>query len=130
MKKRVEFLKQIARDFVALGSIPFFILVLVRVWILDTPAYFSQFVIAGSLFLIITFVFKTNLYSGLALMMLFFTALVYNEIRYTIFGSVVYLGLLGSLFYLDYEKKKILLGILFGALSTGAGYYLVKIIFA
>ena len=93
MKKRFEFLKEGARDFVTLGSIPFFILVLVRVWILDTPAYFSQFAIAGGLFLIITFLFKNNLYSGLALMMLFFTALVYNEWRYTLFGSLVYLGL-------------------------------------
>lgn len=129
MKKRFEFLKEGARDFLALGSIPFFILVLVRVWILDTPVYFSQFAIAGSLFLILTFILKNNLYSGLALMMLFFTALVYSEIRYTIFGSLVYVGLVGSLFYLNYEKKKILLGILFGIITTAIGYFLVDFIF-
>ncbi|MCK5149850.1 hypothetical protein KAJ87_02900 [Candidatus Pacearchaeota archaeon] len=102
---------------------------LVRVWILDTPVYFSQFAIAGSLFLILTFILKNNLYSGLALMMLFFTALVYSEIRYTIFGSLVYVGLVGSLFYLNYEKKKILLGILFGIITTAIGYFLVDFIF-
>lgn len=128
MKKRFEFLKEGARDFMALGSIPFFILVLVRIWILDTPAYFSQFAISGSLFLIITFVFKNNLYSGFALIMLFFTALIYHDFRYTIFGSLVYLGLISSLFYLNYEKGKILFGIVFGAITTAIGYFLVNFI--
>lgn len=127
MKK--ELIKSVARDFIALGSIPFFILVIVRVWLLDTPSYLSQLVIAGTLFLTLTFFLKNNLYSGLALIILFFTALVYGDLRYTIFGSLVYLGLIGSLFYLGYEKKKIILGIILGAITTLIGYFLVKFIF-
>ncbi len=127
MKK--ELIKSVARDFIALGGIPFFAIVVVRIWLLDTPAYLNQFLIAGGLFLAITFFLKNNIYSGLSLIALFFTALVYTDLRYTIFGSIVYLGLIGSLFYLGYDKKKILLGILFGAISTGLGYLAVKFFF-
>ena len=127
MKK--ELIKSVARDFIALGGIPFFILVLVRIWLLDTPAYLSQFLIAGGLFLAITLFIKNNIYSGLSLIALFFTALVYLDLRYTIFGSIIYLGLIGSLFYLNYDKKKIIFGVLFGAISTGLGYLAVKSFF-
>ena len=48
-------LKTAARDIVAIGGIPFFILVLARVYLLDNPIYFSQFIISGVLFLGIFF---------------------------------------------------------------------------
>lgn len=129
MKKRIEILKQVPRDFLALGSIPFFLLVLVRIWILDTPAYFSQIAISGGIILITALILKTNIYSGLALAILFFTSLVYNELPYTIFGSIAYLGLIASLFYLKYDKKKIMLGMLIGALASGISYIVVGYLF-
>lgn len=127
MKK--EWLKEIARDIIALGGIPFFSIVVIRIWLLDTPAYLSQFLIAGSLFLIATFLLKSSFYSGLSLISLFFTALVYADLRYTLFGSFVYLLLLGSLFYLNYNKKNIILGVILGAVTTVIGYYIVEFIF-
>ena len=122
-----DFYKELARDFLALGSIPFFILVLARIWILNDQSYFFQFVISGVLFLILTYAFKNNLYSGLGFIMLFFTVIYYNDLRFSVLGSLVYVGLIYSLIYLKYEK--IILGFLFGALSTGIGYYAVKLIF-
>ena len=127
MKASKNVSKELARDFLALGSIPFFILVLARIWILNDQSYFFQFVISGVLFLILTYAFKNNLYSGLGFIMLFFTVIYYNDLRFSVLGSLVYVGLIYSLVYLKYEK--IILGFLFGALSTGIGYYAVKLIF-
>jgi hypothetical protein len=121
--------KEVARDFIALGSIPFFILILVRVYLLDKPGYFSQFIVAGILFLILGYVLKATIYSGLGLVALVFTMLYYNNLKYNIFAIAAYLLLLGSLFYLKKPKKKILLGVLFGVIASGISYYLVPLVF-
>ncbi|MFA4952805.1 MAG: hypothetical protein WC584_01130 [Candidatus Pacearchaeota archaeon] len=127
--KKQNICKEFARDFLALGSIPFFVLVLVRIWIIHDLEYLSQFAIAGGLFLILTFLFKSNLYSGLSFVILVFTILFYNDKIFTIFAVLVYLVLICSLVYLNYEKKKISYGFLFGVLSTGIGYYIIKLMF-
>lgn len=116
-----------ARDIVALGSIPFFILVLVRVYLLNKPDYFSQFLIAGVLFLILAFSFKFDKYSGLGLVILIFTILYYNVNTYTIFSSITYVLLLISLIYLKKVKKKIFLGTATGALCSVVSYYIVNL---
>ncbi|MFH1451590.1 MAG: hypothetical protein ABIF88_00245 [archaeon] len=121
MKKRIEkiWFRETCRDLISLGSIPFFILVLARVYLIHKPDYFSQFLIAGVFFLVFYFIFRYNLYSGLALIVLVFTSLYYDDFTYTIFGSVAYILILGSLFYLKFDWKKILLGVLFGAIGIG-----------
>jgi len=120
---------EIARDFIALGSIPFFILVLVRIYILSQPAYFSQVAIAGALFLIFAYILKGNIYSGLALIAGFFLSNHYNDIKFTIFAIIAYLLLGASLFYLKESKKRIFLGAVLGIISSIIGYYLTKGIF-
>ena len=52
-----NFLKELARDFIALGSPIFFIIVIVRISLLSNYEYLSQFIIAGVLFLISVFLF-------------------------------------------------------------------------
>lgn len=127
MKK--NWLKEVARDIIALGSIPFFILVLVRVSLLEKPYFLSQFIIAGVIFLVLMLIFKSDLYSGLALVVLIFTILYYENMRYSIFASLAYLLLLGGLIYLDRDKKKVFKGVLLGAISTAISYYVVKLVF-
>lgn len=121
--------KEIARDLIALGSIPFFILVLIRVTILDNPLFLAQFAIAGILFLILAFMFKSNMYSGLALVIGAFTSIYYGDLRYGIFVALTYILLLGSQFYLKTDRMKIVKGILFGAISIGISYYVSNLIF-
>jgi hypothetical protein len=121
--------KEVARDFIALGSIPFFVLILVRVYLLDKPVYFSEFIVAGALFLILAYILKATLYSGLGLVALVFTMLYYNNMKYNIFAIAAYILLIASLFYLKEPKKKITLGVLFGAIASGASYCLVPLLF-
>lgn len=114
-----------ARDIVAVGGIPFFILILVRVYLLNNPIYFSQFVIAGILFLGSFFLFKQNIYAGLGLIVLIFTSLYYDDLVFSVFGIVAYVFLLAGLFYLKKDVKKIFFGIILGALGIGISYLIL-----
>ena len=127
MKK--EWLREFARDFVALGGIPFFILVLVRVSLLERPDFFSQFIIAGVIFIILMLIFKSDMYSGLGLIVLVFTIIYYEQTRFTIFAILAYILLIISLFYLKIDKKHIFKGISFGVIGTIISYYAVRLIF-
>jgi hypothetical protein len=115
-------LKVLARDLIALGGLPFFVLVLVRVWMLDNTAYFLQFAIAGVLFGLLFLFVKQDVYAGLGLIVLVFTSIYYVDSLYTIFGIVAYCLLLVSLFYLGRDWKKVILGVLIGAAGVGASF--------
>ena len=127
MKK--EWIKETARDLIAFGSIPFFLLVLVRIWILDNPPFLAQFVFAGIIFLAIHFFSRMSIYAGLSLIVLVFTILNYSDLRFTIFGSIIYLFLIWSLIYTKNSKEEVLKGFVFGALSSGISFYAVRIYF-
>ena len=118
-KEALGWIETAARDLVAIGSVPFFILVLVRVYLLNNPEYFSQFVISGVIFLGAFFLFRQNIYAGLGLIILVFTSIYYNNITFATFGAIAYVFLLAGLFYLKEDVKKILLGIFIGLISVG-----------
>jgi len=129
MKKKLrDKIKEIARDLIALGGLPFFVLVLVRVYLLNKPMYFAQFVVAGLIFILIALFLRISFYAGLGLVILMFTNLYYQDMRFGIFSIVAYVLLLAALAYLKKEKKDILLGVIAGGLSTGIAYYLVGIL--
>ncbi len=117
--KDVAWLREAARDIVALGSLPFFILVLVRVWMLNKPEYFMQFVVAGVLFGALFIWLRQNVYAGLGLIILIFTSLYYEDYWYAVFGSLAYVLLLGGLIYLREDWKKIGLGLGIGIFVIG-----------
>jgi hypothetical protein len=127
MKK--EWVKEIARDLIALGGIPFFILVIVRVFILPDYHYIFQFVFGGILFFILNFLFKSNNHSGLGIILLFFVSKHYGDIKFTILASIMYLLLIVSLFYLKEDKIKVFKGIFFGTISIIISYFLTGLIF-
>lgn len=126
---KTNLLREFARDIIALGSPIFFLLVLIRISMIPKYDYLSQFLIAGVLFLILMFLFKANLYSGLGIIVLIFTSLYYDYNLFTIFGVLVYSLLFFSLIYLKNEKSKVFRGFLFGLISSGVSYYAVKLIF-
>ena len=122
-------LKDIARDLIALGGLPFFILVIARVWLLSKEYYQFQFIFGGIIFLVLMLFFKAEIHAGLGLIIVFFLSNYYGNLNFWIFAVFAYLILLVSLFYLGKDKKKIFKGILFGLIATGISYYLVQYLF-
>ncbi len=134
MKK--AWLKELARDLIALGSIPFFIIVLIRVAILKNPLYLSQFAIAGALLLILALTFKSDTYSGFALIIMFYTVMYYDDLLYGIFARIFFILIIVALVYLNpdtlrksKERMRLIKGIAFGLISIGISYYVSNLIF-
>ena len=121
-KEESNWMKIIARDLIAIGGIPFFILVLVRVYLLNNPDYFLQFVVAGIIFIALFLLLKQNIYAGLGLIVLTFTSLYYEDFIFSAFGTGAYVLLLVSLIYLKEDLWKIILGVILGSLSIGVTF--------
>ena len=126
--EKKEWTKETARDLIALGSIPFLLLTIVRVS--TGPAYYPlQFIISSVLFFILRMIFKAELHAGLGVILVTFTSIFYRSALFTAFALIVYAGIIVSLFYLKRDKTGILKGILLGSISAGIGYFIVRLIF-
>ena len=119
---------ELARDLIALGGIPFLILTIVRVSVIE-PYYPMQFIISSVTFSILKAIFGGTLRAGIGLILVIFTSLFYGSLLFAAFALLIYIGLVSSLFYLKRDKTQILKGILFGGVSTGIGYFVVRLIF-
>ncbi len=123
-----KWLGELARDLIAFGGIPFLIITIVRVSVIRLY-YPMQFIIGSGVFFILRAVFGGTLHAGIGLILLVFVSLFYKSFLFAGFALVIYIGLVISLFYLKRDKKEILKGSLFGAISTGIGYLVVRLIF-
>ena len=125
--------KEFAKDIVALGSIPFYALVLVRVFIGEkgTPFYTLTYQILAAAVLILALSFllsKSNNYVSRSLALLVFTSINYEDGLYTLFASALWVLLLVSLVYSKAKKTEMVKGFIVGLASTIASYYLVNLI--
>ncbi|MDD4939254.1 MAG: hypothetical protein PHE18_05140 [Candidatus Omnitrophica bacterium] len=126
MKK--DWIRELARDLIALGSIPFLILTIARVSVLRIY-YPMQFILSSSAFFALNVFFKGEMRSGIGMILLVFTSIYYNRIFFTLFALFIYAGMIVSLFYLRRGRKQILTGVFLGAVCSGAGYAIVRLIF-
>ena len=121
--------KEVARDVIALGSIPFYLIVIVRVLILKNPDYLFKFIFAGALFLLLYAIFKSNLHLGFGFILLVFLSLNYEDRLFTIMAIVLYLGMIVSAVHLNIKRSMVVKGVAFGAISTITSYLAASLIF-
>ena len=118
-----EWIKETARDLVALGGLPFFLLVVVRLSI--PPAhtnYVLQIILSGVIFFILSIFLKPNINAGLSFILLILVSIFYGDWKFGILAGIMYILLITSLFYLKKDWKGILKGIVLGAISVAIGY--------
>lgn len=125
---RKEWLKEIARDFIAFGSIPFLALTIVRVSVIRLY-YPMQFIISSAIFLVLNAIFRAEMRLGIGLILLVFTSIFYHHPLFTIFAALVYAGMIVSAFYLERGAARIMGGIFLGIISAGAGFAIVRALF-
>ena len=125
----VDWKKEVARDLIALGSIPFYFLVMARS-LVGKYFLFTYQLIVGLLFLFLISLFfkKFNPYLSRVFVLIVFTILFYNDMFYSIFAILAGVLLLVSLFYLKKPKKEIGLGFVFGLITSLIAYYLAPLI--
>ena len=119
--------KEAARDFLALGSWIFFILVVARALIKPYRPFVDQIIIAGIILLLINLIIKdSDGYIGRGIILVIFTILFYEDRLFTIFAILALIGLIISSYFIGNNKLKIGKGIVIGALVSWASYYLAN----
>jgi len=119
-----SWLKETARDLIALGSIPFYFLVVIRAIIGKYNAFIYQMVISAIAIFILYFIIKnSNLHVARSLVAVVFTSMFYKEAIFTIFASFVWVLLLISAYYIKRNVGFVLRGIIIGIVSSVVGYY-------
>jgi len=123
--------KEWARDFLALGSWVFYLLVVGRALIKFYRPFTDQIIIAGLILLVLGFLFgfiskkyKYDGYVARGLVLVIFTTIFYNHKIFTWFAILVFIGMLISSYIVGNSKKKILLGTVIGGIVSWISYYL------
>ena len=121
--------KEVARDTLALGSIPFYFLVIIRAVIGKYAVFVYQVLIAVIvLFILAKLIKNSNLHIARGLVLFVFTSLFYNDLFYTSFVFLIFLIMLVASAYLKEEKAKIAKGVLLGIITSLISYYLALLI--
>ena len=123
MKK--DLAKEISRDLLALGGIPFYFLAVARSLIGEHVTYTYQLLLSLAIIVLVSLFIKSNLHLARSLVVLVFSVLYYSEPKFTAFASFIWLLLLGSTFYLKQDRNFIVKGVLLGALASIITYYVI-----
>ena len=121
---KTSWLKEIARDLLALGSIPFYFLVIIRAVIGKYNVFVYQMLIAAVVIFILCFIIKnSSMHTARAFVIVVFTSLFYKETLFTFFAGLIWVLLLVSAYYLKRSLGFALRGVLIGIIGSLAGYY-------
>lgn len=119
-----HWLKEIARDLLALGSIPFYFLVTIRAVVGKYDIFVYEMAIAAIAMLVLYFIFKnSSFHVARAFVAVIFTSFFYKEAVYTTFASIIFILLLISAHYIKRDVVFILRGIIIGVISSLAGHF-------
>ncbi len=121
--------EETARDLVALGGLPFYLLVLVRASIGEYISFLIQVAVAlPVLYLLSRPLRGSNLHIARALVLVVFTSLFYQALPFTIFSTLVWCGMIYALVRLNKPAGEILKGIAIGAVSVVISYALTLVL--
>lgn len=121
--------KELVRDFLALGSWIFYILVIGRALIKPYRPFADQIIIAGVILLLVSWLFVLikkdyDGYVARGLILAVFTILFYEDRIFSIFAVAVLIGLIISSYFVGNNKVKIIKGLIIGGLASWISYYL------
>ena len=117
--------KEFARDTLALGSIPFYFIVVIRSIIGQYVIFVYQMIIAVIVLFFVSKIFKnSNPHIGRGLIIVVFTSLFYSDNLYTVFAFLLWAVMIIAAFYIKIKKAEIIKGALFGIVAAGISYYL------
>jgi len=118
--------KEIARDIIALGSIPFYAIVFVRVIIGKYMPFIYYMVIAFVLLIILSKLIKnSNMHIARGLVLMVFISFFYKVLLFTVFAGLLWVLMLVSSYYLKVKTKEIWKGVLLGVLSMLISYLIM-----
>lgn len=128
MQNKTSWLKELSRDYLAIGSWIFYILVIARAAIQPYRPFLDQLIIAALPVIILQLITKKpNYYLARVIPLATFTILFYDSTRFTIFAMLIALLLIPASYFAKNHKIEILYGLVIGAVATLIGYYIPTI---
>ena len=122
----VSWKKEVARDIIALGGLPFYFLVVIRSVIGEDFSFVMQLAIGILVLLILSaFVKNSSQYIARGIILATFSSMYYKSTIYTIFAFLVLVGMGFSLAYLKTKNREIVKGAVIGAISTVISYMIM-----
>lgn len=118
--------KQAAKDCLALGSIPFYGIVMARALVGLYPLFIYQLSISAILLFAVSFYYKADFHIARALVLVVFTCLFYMHLSFTIFASVLFLLIIFCAYYL--KRKRVLQSLIIGAAVCIVSYFLSPVV--
>lgn len=118
-------MKEIARDMVALGSLPFYAIVFIRAVIGESQSFLQHLLIALLIIMILQKLFDSNLHVARALVLVVFTGAFYKKMLFFIFAIVLYIFIMKSSLYLGEKRSRVWNGFLIGVVSSVIPYVLI-----
>lgn len=127
MKK--EWIKNISRDLLSLGSIVFYTLVVGRAMIYPYYLFLTELLIAAFiLFFIFLYIKKLDTYTARALILTVLTSRFYESLTFSLFAGSAFILIVISSIYIGNGKKEIVRGIISAVISLipalGISFYL------
>jgi hypothetical protein len=114
--------KEVARDLMAFGSIPFLLLVFVRILMVQNYNELFQISFALVLILIVSSVFKkVDYHSAIIVVLVIFTSVFYNNWTYVIFATLIAISALSLMKYV-LKIKRVCFSTLLALIFSGVSY--------
>lgn len=126
MKK--EWKKEIARDCIALGSIPFYFIVIIRAIVGEYMPFVYQLLLALAVLFGLGYLVKGDVYVARVFIIWVFTSLFYKHNLYTVFAFLLWVLVIVSSRYLKTKKNVIIKGVVLGMVSSLVAYYLIGLV--
>jgi len=121
--KKSNIKKEIARDFIALGSIIFYVLVVARSIIGPYSLFINQLLISALVLFVFSMLIKEqDGYVARGFVLLVLISLFYSDDLFSGFATLVFLVMVYSSNYLGSSWNRIFTGLVSGAVSVAVGY--------
>ena len=126
---KMSWKKEIARDITALGSIPFYLIVIVRAVVGPYWPFFYHLVIALLVLIILSVMVKdANQRIARGLVLAVFTSFFYGAQLYAVFAALLWAGMILSSRYLKVKNKEVVTGVILGVMSMIVSYSLTSLL--
>jgi hypothetical protein len=121
--------KEVARDAMALGSILFYFIVVMRAVVGEYMPFVYQLLVSLLALLILSFVIKkANQHIARAVPLVVFTSLFYQDSLFTVFAVLLLFFMIASAFYIKFRKREVVKGLILGLIASFVGYSLIFIL--
>ncbi len=126
-----ETLKQeVARDLIALGSIPFYAIVIIRMLLAEEFSLLvPQLIIAAFIIILAATAITFNKHLARGFVLVAFTSLGYKETIFTIFASFLWILIIIALNYLKVKRSEIIKGAVIGIISAAISHVVTETLF-